>query len=89
MGVYLNSKNPYGIFLDEAASMYFIDKSEMLLELLPMVENSENIIGESWLRHRKKQPLSVHYPAPPFWKNSNGYNDRFIFRKRQRQQTDF
>ena len=44
MGVYLNSKNPYGIFLDEAASMYFIDKSEMLLELLPMVENSEDII---------------------------------------------
>ena len=44
MGVYLNSKNPYGMFLDEAASMYFIDKSEMLLELLPMVENSEDII---------------------------------------------
>ena len=32
------------MFLDEAASMYFIDKSEMLLELLPMVENSEDII---------------------------------------------
>ena len=40
MGVYLNSKNPYGMFLDEAASMYFIDKSEMLLELLPMVEKA-------------------------------------------------
>ena len=89
MGVYLNSKNPYGMFLDEAASMYFIDKSEMLLELLPMVENSEDIIENLGSGTGKKQPLSVHYPAPPFWKNSNGYNDRFIFRKRQRQQTDF
>ena len=40
MGVYLNSKNPYGLFLDEAASTYFIDKSEKLRELLPLVERS-------------------------------------------------
>ena len=47
MGVYLNSKNPYGLFLDEAASTYFIDKSEMLRELLPLVERSENLIDQN------------------------------------------
>ena len=31
MGVYLNSKAPYGLFEEEAAAMYFVDKSEMLL----------------------------------------------------------
>lgn len=40
MGVYLNSKNPYGLFRDEAASVYFIDKSEMLSELIPLVEQT-------------------------------------------------
>ena len=89
MGVYLNSKNPYGMFLDEAASMYFIDKSEMLLELLPMVENSEDIIENLGSGTGKSNRYLCITPAPPFWKNSNGYNDRFIFRKRQRQQTDF
>lgn len=39
MGVYLNSKAPYGLFAEEAAAMYFVDKSEMLLELLPLVES--------------------------------------------------
>lgn len=37
MGVYLNSKNPYGLFLNEALSDYFIDKSGMLEELIPLV----------------------------------------------------
>ncbi len=40
MGVYLNSKNPYGLFRDEAASAYFIDKSEMLSELMPLAEQA-------------------------------------------------
>ena len=44
MGVYLNSKSPFGLFFDEAASVYYIDKSAMLLELLPLVEDGEEIL---------------------------------------------
>lgn len=33
MGIYLNSKNPFGQFQDEATATYFIDKSDMLKEL--------------------------------------------------------
>lgn len=44
MGVYLNSKNPFGLFFDEAASAYFVDKSRMLLDLIPLVEPSESLI---------------------------------------------
>lgn len=45
MGVYLNSKKPFSLFYDEAASSYFIDKSAMLKDLFPLVEESEEIIG--------------------------------------------
>ena len=44
MGVYLNSKSPFGLSFDEAASVYYIDKSAMLLELLPLVEDGEEIL---------------------------------------------
>ena len=40
MGIYLNSKSPFGQFLDEAASTYFIDKSKMIEELIPITEHS-------------------------------------------------
>ena len=46
MGVYLNSKKPFGLFFDEAVSTYFIDKSEMLKELIPLVANSEDILEQ-------------------------------------------
>lgn len=36
MGIYLNSKSPFGQFLDEADATYFIDKSEMLKLLIPL-----------------------------------------------------
>lgn len=37
MGAYLNSKNPFGLFSDEAEAVYFIDKSGILDELIPIV----------------------------------------------------
>ena len=46
VGVYLNSKKPFGLFFDEAVSTYFIDKSEMLKELIPLVANSEDILEQ-------------------------------------------
>ena len=42
MGVYLNSKNPLGIFSNEASSPYFIDKSKLLDELLPLMTQGGN-----------------------------------------------
>ena len=33
MGAYLNSKNPFGLFSDEASGTYFVDKSSILDEL--------------------------------------------------------
>ncbi len=38
MGVYLNSRNPFGLFQYEAEAAYFIDKSDMLEELIPLVD---------------------------------------------------
>lgn len=43
MGVYLNSKNPFGLFSDEAASMYFVDKSAILDELCPLISQNSNL----------------------------------------------
>ncbi len=39
MGVYLNSRNPFGLFQDEAAAAYFIDKSGILEELIPLADS--------------------------------------------------
>lgn len=44
MGVYLNSKTPFGLFFDEAAGTYFIDKSKMIDELIPLVSQSEDAL---------------------------------------------
>lgn len=41
MGIYLNSKTPFQLFGDEAASAYFVDKSQMLQELIPLVDSGE------------------------------------------------
>ncbi len=44
MGIFLNSKTPFQLFCDEAAATYFVDKSQMLCELIPLAESSEKII---------------------------------------------
>lgn len=46
MGIYLNSKSPYGQFLDEASATYFIDKSEMLESLIPLTVSGLSFIGQ-------------------------------------------
>ncbi|MBQ7920946.1 MAG: AAA family ATPase [Lachnospiraceae bacterium] len=47
MGVYLNSKKPYLLFQEDSSSTYFVDKTEILKELVPLVELKENIIEKS------------------------------------------
>lgn len=47
MGVYLNSKKPYLLFQEDCSLTYFIDKTEILKELVPLVELKENVIEKS------------------------------------------
>lgn len=47
MGAYLNSKKPHMIYKDVAHSTYFVDKTAMLEELIPLVEADEQIAVQS------------------------------------------
>ncbi|MDE6896904.1 MAG: hypothetical protein K2P43_12115, partial [Lachnospiraceae bacterium] len=42
MGFYLNSKKPGILFQEEVLSTYFVDKTEILEELIPLVELKRN-----------------------------------------------
>ena len=44
MGVYLNSKGVYGLFKEEAEATYYVDKSSVLCNLVPIIESPENRI---------------------------------------------
>ena len=39
MGIYLNSVSPYTLYKSEVCSPYFVDKSQMLRELIPLAES--------------------------------------------------
>lgn len=55
MGVYLNSRSAYSLFRREYASTYFVDKTEILTELVPLVELEGNGIEESGPNQGKGQ----------------------------------
>lgn len=44
MGVYLNSKTAYTLYKNETEKPYFVDKTEMLEELFPLVRTGNNHI---------------------------------------------
>ena len=44
MGVYLNSKKPWTLYREEARAAYFVDKTDMLGELLEMVDQGNKYI---------------------------------------------
>lgn len=44
MGVYLNGTTAYTLYKSETAKPYFVDKSQMLLELFPLVSTGNNHI---------------------------------------------
>lgn len=46
MGVYLNSTSAYGLFRRDYASAYYVDKTQILAELVSLVEMEENEIEE-------------------------------------------
>ncbi len=47
MGIYLNSKKPYDNYKEIASSTYYVDKSMMLEELIPLVEPLDGITGQN------------------------------------------
>ncbi len=44
MGIYLNSESAYTLYRSETQKPYFVDKSQMLTELFPLVEEGANHI---------------------------------------------
>lgn len=55
MGVYLNSRSAYGLLREDYASAYFVDKTDILAELVPLVESEENEIEQSGPNQGKGQ----------------------------------
>lgn len=42
MGVYLNSTSAYGLFREDVSLTYYVDKSEIIRELVPLIELKRN-----------------------------------------------
>lgn len=55
MGVYLNSRSAYSLFCEDYASTYYVDKTDILAELVPIVELKENLSELSGINHGKGQ----------------------------------
>lgn len=55
MGVYLNSRSAYSLFRRDYASTYFVDKTDILAELVQLVELDGNEIEESGPNQGKGQ----------------------------------
>lgn len=52
MGVYLNSKKPCLLLREEVSSAYFVDKTEILRELVPLIGQGENTVREGGKGHK-------------------------------------
>jgi len=42
MGIYLNGKKAYGLFQEDASLTYYVDKTDILNELVPILEQKKN-----------------------------------------------
>ncbi len=47
MGVYLHSKKPFLLFQEMASSTYFVDKSEIIKDLIPMIDHTVPASGST------------------------------------------
>lgn len=47
MGVYLNSRSAYSLFCEDYALTYYVDKTDILAELVPIVELVKNLLERS------------------------------------------
>ena len=42
MGIYLNGTSGYSLFQEDFSLTYYVDKTEILAELVPLIERKEN-----------------------------------------------
>ncbi len=63
MGIYLNSRSAYSLFCEDYSSTYFVDKTEILAELVPIVEWKENS-SEPLGSNRGKRPKYIAITRP-------------------------
>lgn len=45
MGIYLNSKKPCLLFQEDCSAPYYVDKSKLIADLVPLVEKEKNAAG--------------------------------------------
>ena len=48
MGFYLNATSAYGLFREACSLTYFVDKTEILCDLVPLVELNRNVSEPLW-----------------------------------------
>ena len=65
MGQFLNSKEPYDRFKSVMNGIYFVDKSDILEELIPALQQEQRF-------------FCITRPKT-FWKNRNGQYDSSFF----------
>ncbi len=63
MGIYLNNQNTYGSFQEDFCLTYYVDKSDILKELVPLVESPRNIVKKTTDR-KGKAPKYVAITRP-------------------------
>ena len=63
MGVYLNGSNAYGLFQESYSLSYYVDKSKIISELVPLIELRKNIRERSG-EHRGKGMKYVAITRP-------------------------
>lgn len=47
MGVYLNETGAYGLFQEDFSLTYYVDKTEILQELVPLIALKQNTSGRT------------------------------------------
>ena len=53
MGLYLNSKKPHTLYKNVSTFTYFVDKTALLEELIPLVESTENVVEQDGVNKGK------------------------------------
>ena len=82
MGIYLNSSSAFGLFRRDCLSTYFIDKSSILKELVPLVESDDYDPEKTVLNSQNSQKICGDYQTTQVWKNRHGQYDCFLLWQR-------
>ena len=85
MGIYLNSSSAFGLFRRDCLSTYFIDKSSILKELVPLVTGTNVVVqedGKNRFEFSKQSKICGDYQTAQVWKNRHGQYDCFLLWQR-------